>query len=51
MTRVREDFQVDVSLRQLFQEPTVAQLAVAIAQALAEQIDPELIANLEAGVL
>ncbi|MEO1521577.1 MAG: phosphopantetheine-binding protein, partial [Cyanobacteria bacterium J06633_2] len=47
MTRVRENFQVEVSLRQLFQEPTVAQLAEAIAQALAEQIDPELLKDLE----
>ncbi|MEL6222966.1 MAG: amino acid adenylation domain-containing protein, partial [Cyanobacteria bacterium J06627_8] len=47
MTRVRENFQVEVSLRQLFQEPTVAQLAEAIAQALAEHIDPELLKDLE----
>lgn len=47
MTQVRENFQVEVSLRQLFQEPTVAQLAAAIAQALAEQVDPELLKDLE----
>ncbi|MEB3358052.1 MAG: amino acid adenylation domain-containing protein [Synechococcales bacterium] len=47
MTRVREIFQVEVSLRHLFEDPSVAQLAEAIAQALAEQIDPELLTALE----
>ncbi|MEM9485851.1 MAG: non-ribosomal peptide synthetase, partial [Cyanobacteria bacterium P01_F01_bin.116] len=47
MTRVREIFQVEVSLRHLFEDPSVAQLADAIAQSLAEQIDPDLLATLE----
>ncbi|NEQ96594.1 MAG: amino acid adenylation domain-containing protein, partial [Cyanothece sp. SIO2G6] len=47
MTRVREIFHVEVSLRHLFEDPSVAQLAEAIAQALAEQIDPDLLAALE----
>ena len=48
MARVQELFQVEVSLRHLFTDPTVSQLADAIAQALAELVDPELIAALEA---
>lgn len=47
MTRVRELFQVEVSLRHLFEDPSVAQLAEAIAQTLAEQIDPDLLSALE----
>ncbi|MEM9485568.1 MAG: amino acid adenylation domain-containing protein [Cyanobacteria bacterium P01_F01_bin.116] len=47
MTRVREIFQVEVSLRHLFEDPSVAQLADAIAQSLAKQIDPDLLATLE----
>ena len=46
MTRVREVFQVEVSLRHLFEDPSVAQLATAIAQTLAEQIDPDLLSEL-----
>ncbi|MEM8809246.1 MAG: amino acid adenylation domain-containing protein, partial [Cyanobacteria bacterium P01_G01_bin.38] len=48
VARVQDSFQVDVPLRHLFQAPTIAQLAAAIVQALAAQVDPDLIANLEA---
>ena len=47
MARIQELFQVEVSLRHLFEEPTVEQLAAAITEALASQIDPELMAALE----
>ena len=47
MARIQESFQVEVSLRHLFQDPTVANLADAIVQTLAAQIDPDLINSLE----
>ncbi|ERN42089.1 amino acid adenylation domain protein [Rubidibacter lacunae KORDI 51-2] len=47
MARVRETFGVEVSLQALFAEPTVAALALAVAQALAEQIDGDLLDELE----
>ncbi|MGG6293711.1 amino acid adenylation domain-containing protein [Leptolyngbya sp. AN02str] len=46
ITRIRQMFVVEVPLRNLFQSPTVAALAEAIAEALAAQVDPELLAAL-----
>ncbi|WP_299411716.1 non-ribosomal peptide synthetase [Acaryochloris sp. IP29b_bin.148] len=47
IARVRETFGVDISLRALFQEPTVAALAQEVAQALAAQVDSDLLAAIE----
>ncbi|MBW4636657.1 MAG: amino acid adenylation domain-containing protein [Gloeocapsa sp. UFS-A4-WI-NPMV-4B04] len=53
ISRLRQAFQVELPLRYLFDSPTVADLAVAIAQKLAEQTDNELLeqmlAELEQG--
>ncbi len=43
ISRLRQAFQVELPLRYLFDTPTVADLAVAIAQKLAEQTDSELL--------
>lgn len=43
ITRLRDAFQVDLSLRVLFEEPTVACLALLIIQKKAEQLDDELL--------
>jgi len=48
IARVREAFGVEVSLRALFQEPTVAALALAVAEGLAAQIDADMLAEAEA---
>ncbi|MEM1252990.1 MAG: amino acid adenylation domain-containing protein [Cyanobacteria bacterium P01_H01_bin.21] len=50
MARVQESFQIEVSLRHLFEGPTVANLADVIVQTLAAQIDPDLLSSLEADV-
>ena len=50
MARVQESFQVEVSLRHLFEGPTVANLADVIVQTLAAQIDPDLLSGLETDV-
>ncbi len=53
ISRLRQAFRVELPLRYLFDTPTVADLAVAIAQKLAEQTDNELLermlAELEKG--
>ncbi|MEO0947265.1 MAG: phosphopantetheine-binding protein, partial [Cyanobacteria bacterium J06641_5] len=48
MARVRDTFGVEVSLRALFEEPTVAALALAVAAGLAAQIDADMLAEAEA---
>lgn len=47
IAKVRDRFQVELSLRCLFQSPTVASLAVAIAQAKSQQ-SPEPLISLPA---
>ncbi|MGF1480503.1 MAG: amino acid adenylation domain-containing protein [Cyanophyceae cyanobacterium] len=47
ITRVREGFSVDVPLRTLFEQPTVAALAQAIAEAIAAQIDGAVLEELD----
>ena len=51
MSRLRKAFQVEIPLRSLFEMPTIAGLAVRIAQTQAEATDPEemdrLLAELE----
>ncbi|KAM3115390.1 amino acid adenylation domain-containing protein [Phormidesmis sp. 146-33] len=51
ISRVRETFSVEVSLRSLFDQPTVAKLAEVIAQSIADQVNPDLLAELEAEFL
>lgn len=46
MARIRQTFQVEVPLRSLFQDPTVATLATAIAEGLAAQVNGDLLAEL-----
>jgi len=46
MARVRQMFQVEVPLRSLFQDPTVAAIATAIAEGLAAMVNDELLAEL-----
>jgi NADP-dependent 3-hydroxy acid dehydrogenase YdfG/acyl carrier protein len=43
ITRLRETFQVDISLRTLFEEPTVAHLAIVLVQKMAELVDETLL--------
>jgi natural product biosynthesis luciferase-like monooxygenase protein/amino acid adenylation domain-containing protein len=43
ITRLRDTFQIDVSLRTLFEEPTVARLALVIVQKKAELVDDTLL--------
>ncbi len=43
ITRLRDTFQIDVSLRTLFGEPTVARLALVIVQRKAELVDDTLL--------
>jgi acyl carrier protein len=51
VSAVREGFSVEIPLRTLFEQPTIAELAVAIVQSQAEQLDDEesskLLADLE----
>ncbi|MEW5861366.1 MAG: amino acid adenylation domain-containing protein [Cyanobacteriota bacterium] len=46
ISRLRDAFNVELPLRQFFDSPTVADLAVAIAQKLAEQTDEEMMAQM-----
>ncbi len=46
MARVLESYFIEVPLRRFFENPTVAGLAVAIAQCQAEQTDSDEIAEL-----
>jgi len=46
MSRLRQSFQVELPLHQFFETPTVAELAIAISQALAEQANQSGLADL-----
>lgn len=50
VARVLTTYHVQVPLRTLFASPTIAAMAVLVTQALAEQTDPELLAQLLAEV-
>jgi acyl carrier protein len=50
IARVREAFQVSVPLRQLFENPTIAELAVTVTQWQAEQLAAEAMEGLLAEV-
>ena len=41
MSRLRKEFQMEIPLRSLFEMPTIAGLAIQIAQSQAEDTDPE----------
>ncbi|WP_404370957.1 beta-ketoacyl synthase N-terminal-like domain-containing protein [Corallococcus coralloides] len=53
LSRIREAFQVELSMRALFESPTVEVMTVAIVEASASQLDPEaleaMLAELEQG--
>jgi len=49
LTRVREAFQVELSLRRFFEAPTIAELAAAVEEALIQEIKE--LSNAEAGRL
>ncbi|MFB1481893.1 beta-ketoacyl synthase N-terminal-like domain-containing protein [Corallococcus sp. RDP092CA] len=53
LSRIRETFQVELSMRALFESPTVEVMTVAIVEASAAQLDPEaleaMLAELEQG--
>jgi acyl carrier protein len=46
ISRVRQTFEVELSLQRLFESPTVADLAVAITQKQAEKLDSEMLAEM-----
>jgi acyl carrier protein len=48
VSRVLTTFQVDLPLRTLFESPTVAEMALAIGQALADRLDPADLEHLQA---
>ncbi|MEH2405964.1 non-ribosomal peptide synthetase [Nostoc sp.] len=45
VSRLRDTFEVDLALRDLFEKPTIADLAVTIAQRLAQAGDSEILAQ------
>lgn len=45
VSRLRDTFEVDLALRDLFEKPTIADLALTIAQRLAQATDSELLAQ------
>jgi amino acid adenylation domain-containing protein len=45
--RIEDAFQVKLPLRKFFESPTVAELAIAVAEKLAEQVDDSTLAALE----
>jgi acyl carrier protein len=49
-SRLREAFQIEMSIRTLFISPTIAELAVQVVQAQAEGVDDETLARLLAEV-
>ena len=46
ISRIRQTFEVELSLQSLFESPTVADLAVAITQKQAEKVDSEMLAQM-----
>ena len=46
VSRVRETFQVELALRRMFEEPTVAGIAAAIVEARAGQVEDDALAGL-----
>jgi len=46
ITRMRKTFQLEISLRALFETPTIEGLAVTVVGMLAEKLDPGEIADL-----
>ncbi|HEY9693234.1 MAG TPA: amino acid adenylation domain-containing protein [Oculatellaceae cyanobacterium] len=48
ISRLRQSFQIDLPLHHLFEAPTVADLAVVIAQKLSEQVDEKMMAEMVA---
>src|SRR5438270_12835460 len=47
MARLHDAFQVQLQMRTIFEQPTIAELAATTVQTLAEQVDSELLAELE----
>lgn len=44
--RLQEEFGIEINLATLFENPTIASIAMAIAEALAERVDDELMAEI-----
>jgi acyl carrier protein len=45
VSRIRDTFQIDLSLRHFFETPTIAELAIAIVEKIAEECDRDFIAQ------